>query len=320
LSRRQALTRHAVAGIQIAATVGLLWFVGQRVDLGELSRRLAPSDILWALLMGVAVISVQAVLAAIRLRICVRLLGHELPIRSAWVSCQYAGFFSHTPISFLGGDAMRVWHLTTSGVSLTDSAKAVLVDRALGFMGMMLIVLVITPPLLGAIRDPAMWAGYLLLVAVGLLAAAAFVLLGRFRAPRVWTGYLRWVAEFTTASRHLTSSASDASKAFALAVVVNLGNIVAIWGIGCAYGFELGFREVAVAAPVVFLISMIPISVAGWGLREGAFVVALGLFQIPEGTSLAVSVTFGIALLLAYCPAPVILLLARRKRRGGATT
>lgn len=38
---------------------------------------------------------------------------------------------------------------------------------------------------------------------------------------------------------------------------------------------------------------MIPISIAGWGVREGAMVVGLGLVGVSSSTALSVSLLFG---------------------------
>ena len=49
--------------------------------------------------------------------------------------------------------------------------------------------------------------------------------------------------------------------------------------------------------PIVLLISMLPVSVAGWGVREGAMAIGLGLLDVPHETSIAVSVLFGFVML-----------------------
>ena len=46
--------------------------------------------------------------------------------------------------------------------------------------------------------------------------------------------------------------------------------------------------------PVVVLLLVLPISIAGWGLREGLFVIGFGLFNVPEDTALAASIVFGL--------------------------
>ena len=304
---------------KLAATVALFWFVFSKVDLDDLASKLTAGQIAGALTAGILVISVQALIIAMRLRYCVRLLGQNIRMREAWIACQYGGFFGHTPISFLGGDAMRVWHMVRIGLPLAESAKAVLVDRALGFLGMMTLVLLSMPALHGAIADPRMWGGYIALLSMGIGGSIVFFLLGKLgpvASDRPKT--LRRIVEFASVSKYLTAHPEKAAKAFVLGLAVTSLNVIAIWAISLGYANSIGFLTTFAAVPVVFLIAMIPISVAGWGLREGAFVVALGLFGVPSALSLTVSVTFGIALLLAYSPAALLIVLARRRGAAAA--
>ena len=81
-------------------------------------------------------------------RVYTRVLGLDRePVR---------GIFSHTPISFIGGDAMRVWHLSASHLSVGDSIKAVFLDRVLGFIAMTALALA-SIVLLRSVAPPAMW-------------------------------------------------------------------------------------------------------------------------------------------------------------------
>lgn len=311
--------KHLATLAKLAATVALFWFVFSKVDVVQLAARLTAGQIAAALTAGVAVVSLQAFIVAMRLRYCARLLGHNMKMRDSWIACQYGGFFSHTPISFVGGDAMRVWHMVKVGLPLAESAKAVVIDRALGFFGMMILVILSAPLLYGVVKDPHMWGGYLVLLGIGCGVTIIFFLLGRFasisgRLP----GALRWVAEFATLSRYLSGHPERAFKAFVLGLAVVILNVLAIWAIAWGYSTEIGLRTSFAAAPVVFLIAMIPISVAGWGLREGAFVVAFGLFGVPASSALTVSITFGIAVLLAYSPAAALIVLARRRDASAA--
>ena len=54
----------------------------------------------------------------------------------------------------------------------------------------------------------------------------------------------------------------------------------------------------AIMLPLILLVSMAPISIAGWGVREGAMIVALALVGVSDGDALALSVLFGLALLV----------------------
>jgi hypothetical protein len=67
----------------------------------------------------------------------------------------------------------------------------------------------------------------------------------------------------------------------------------------------------AIMVPVMFL-TMLPISIAGWGIRETAVITGLGLLQVPAQIALASSVAFGVSMLLASLPGMPVVLGARR--------
>jgi len=46
--------------------------------------------------------------------------------------------------------------------------------------------------------------------------------------------------------------------------------------------------------PLVLLVTALPISIAGWGVREGSMVVGLGLLGVPESDAALVSVVIGL--------------------------
>lgn len=50
------------------------------------------------------------------------------------------------------------------------------------------------------------------------------------------------------------------------------------------------------------LAAVLPISVAGWGVREGAMVVSLGWLNVPADAALAISISIGLLQLLVAVP------------------
>jgi hypothetical protein len=50
--------------------------------------------------------------------------------------------------------------------------------------------------------------------------------------------------------------------------------------------------------PPVILVAVVPISIAGWGVREGAMIAAFAYAGLPQSDGLIVSLLFGIGFLL----------------------
>ncbi len=58
--------------------------------------------------------------------------------------------------------------------------------------------------------------------------------------------------------------------------------------------------------PPVTLIQLLPVSLAGWGVREVVLVVALAPFGVPPEAALAISVLFGLCLVVIGLPGGLI--------------
>jgi len=67
--------------------------------------------------------------------------------------------------------------------------------------------------------------------------------------------------------------------------------------------------------PAVVLLSMIPISLAGWGIRESAMVVIFSLVGLDSSAALSISILFGASMFLAGLPGIGFWLLLRNQAR-----
>jgi hypothetical protein len=81
-----------------------------------------------------------------------------------------------------------------------------------------------------------------------------------------------------------------------------------------AHGQQLPFTasDAVAVVPLVLLISMVPVAIAGWGVREGFVVALLGAAGIGSDGALLLSVSFGMTLLLAALPGVAVLIFSTR--------
>jgi hypothetical protein len=78
-----------------------------------------------------------------------------------------------------------------------------------------------------------------------------------------------------------------------MAVANMLTFVFILSGMGVTLPLALGC---ALLVPAIMEIAMLPISLAGWGLREGAAVVAFGALGLPADQALGASIAFGLTL------------------------
>ena len=77
---------------------------------------------------------------------------------------------------------------------------------------------------------------------------------------------------------------------------------------------DLNIIDCFVLIPPVILITTIPISIAGWGVREGAMVAVLAYAGISEGDAFILSLLLGISILIASLPGGLIWIKGGYKR------
>jgi uncharacterized membrane protein YbhN (UPF0104 family) len=78
------------------------------------------------------------------------------------------------------------------------------------------------------------------------------------------------------------------------------------------FGAEVPFWHAIIVSPVAFLLAALPISFAGWGIREGALVYCFALLGVPSDIVLAASVVYGIGLLIGYSPGLIMFYINRK--------
>ena len=104
-----------------------------------------------------------------------------------------------------------------------------------------------------------------------------------------------------------TVSAPRQTPAIAInAVTIHFLTCLAIYLLARTMTVPLGFHECLLLVPIIILTSAIPISFAGWGVREGAMVYLLGQVGIAGSDALAISIAFGLMLLAMGIPGGLI--------------
>ena len=94
-------------------------------------------------------------------------------------------------------------------------------------------------------------------------------------------------------------------------------SLLSILLIAIAIGLHASWWEILVLTPFPLFLSLLPISIGGWGVREGAIVVAFSLVGIGAAQSLAVSFAFGAAIIVASLPGAIVWLLSGGDQRSG---
>ncbi len=299
--------------LRALVSAGLLALVLSRIDLGAAGDRLSGGRWGW-FAAAVLVLLASFVVGAVRWHVFLRAAGIESPVSGA-VRAYLIGTFTNNFLpSQVGGDVTRAWIVSRPGTRVR-AATTVVIDRATA-----LVCLVVVAWLAYA-SDPAPVSGQLaaaLGAATGLLVAAglAVVLLVRLRAgrrrlparPREW---------FLEARRALEACLQGPVVRRTLLVGLGFQGLVvlAAWLVARSIALGVPFSVLAVTLPPVLIATMAPISIAGFGVREGTFVLLLGYAGVSATDATVFSLLAAAAFAVASLPG-ALALVVRARRRG----
>lgn len=306
-------TRKWIAFIvKAVVTGGLIWLVLHGVDFkSALARmaRISPSSAVAA----VGLLMLHCFVAGWRWRIVMRLFGNPLALRDS-IRLFFEGFFFNNALpSTIGGDGIRIYRSVRLGVPFGASVSSVLLDRITGLTGLFILVAAGQPLLYAHIGDTATRLAFAAVLLAGAAGIAA-IILARYIPRRFIPGPLREpVHKLSVATRTAYLHPAVSLPVLGLAVLVQGIIVLSVHVIAVGLGLDVGLFESLVLVPAVLLLSTVPVSIGGWGVREGLMVMALGLAGVPADGALSVSILFGIAQIVAGLPGGALWLAA-----GGA--
>jgi uncharacterized protein (TIRG00374 family) len=242
-----------------------------------------------------------------------------------FVALYFVGMFFNLLLpTSVGGDAVRAIYLNAGSGRRTAALLSVLLDRLSGLLVLLALACV------AAVAYPLplpLWAG----LAVGAAAGGALLLLAvlpastRLLARLDATGSGRR-HKLLAKVRHVATSLHEAFGLFKrrprlvaasglLSLLVQVTGVIQVWLIGLALGFDVPIGVFGVAVPMVALLTLLPVSVSGMGVREAGMVLFLQPAGVPVGPAVTLAfLWFCVQTAGGLCGAVVYLVTGSSKR------
>lgn len=300
-------------------SLGLLLALALLLDPAAIAGHIDGVDPRW-LIAALAVGTLQFALSAERWRRTAARLDVPLGKRRALADYYIAGFANQVLPGGVLGDAGRAWRHSRSSGQTGPAVRAVILERASGqamLLLAVLVTLVATAPgqrlleLLIERLNPSTKPAWMA-VALGLvlLGALTFIVTRHGRLPR-------WLTSLGRDANHALLARRAWPIQLLLSLIV-LASYCAMFAFaGRMIGAEVSTSMLFVLAPVVLLAMLLPISVAGWGVRETAAAGVWVAMGWPAAEGVAISVAYGVLCLVASLPGAVfsVLLPMRHARK-----
>jgi uncharacterized protein (TIRG00374 family) len=270
--------------------VGIFWQLGGEMNPATLLGWVTPSALAW--LAGAGLLLVFSyVLSTLRWMQVMRSLG----LRSRFdtlLSHSLAGqFVSNALPTTIGGDVVRISRLSKNTGDSPGSFSSVVLDRLTGWIVLPLITL------LGLLLNPslrelgaqtrlvvAVALGTLVLLILVLYAADHRLLGGRFRNREGWQ---RFVAAIHLGLGSLRRRPMAVVSVVAVGFIYQFVLVLSAFMAARALGIAVGLTALMVFFPIVLIAQVMPISIAGLGVREFMFVFLLSAVGVPDQQALA---------------------------------
>ena len=307
-----------VLAVKVAVTASLFAWLFTKVPVHEVAALLVGANP-YELALAVLGATSTAVVAALRWKKVAEALRLPLPylffLRGFFVGL----WFNQLLPSGIGGDAVKAWELARVTKNTPASVKSVLLDRASGLGALVLLVALSLPTLYHLFEGRHLFGLFLLLVG-----GAAIGLVFLVSAVR-WRRFLYRRRHGFSLGRMLWKLSRDIHRAFfasprrfftqlGLSLYAQLMGVVVFYLLALSLGANADFVTFVALVPPVFLMMLVPVSLAGWGVREGAVV---GLFTLsgvlPATTALAVSLLYGLVSIVSALPGGVFLFFSKER-------
>lgn len=269
---RQVLTTVLKASVSL----GLLAYLFSKIDLGSVGRALQNLHPVYFAVAWFSFFSLQFV-GIFRWRIMVRLQRFERSFGQL-ASFYFVGLFFNLflPTS-IGGDLGKCYYLAESRSDILRAVTTVLADRISGMIALL------------CIASIALLAGGSLMVPVWMtfftLAGTVLLILGLL-IPFVFPGLLR---RYELPYRYWENPRFMAVS-LVLSFFIQLSVVMISMIIGQAVDVVVPWKSYFVIIPLVTVAGMVPISLNGLGIREGAYVYFLAQTGVAAHQALAFAV------------------------------
>lgn len=293
---RTSLWTHAG---RVAVAGALLWLALRGVDLGALGREIVKPDWSWiaAVLMLVVI---DRALMAWRWVMLVRVVEPQphVPARELVRVFFISSFVGALLPGSIGGDAVRAVSASRLGLPTPVVVGSVAVDRLLGTVSVLLMAVI------GLLFAGRLLDGRILLVVAGLAAvvtigtlvvlfdsrvlARIVTFVGGGRFPTIERLALKGLASLRQYGNHRRALLT----VLLLSVVVQILRTVQAWGLGIALGLTISPEWYFALIPIIIVILILPISVAGFGSGNLAFEQLFAHAGVEPAAALALSVWF----------------------------
>lgn len=294
--------------LRLSVAAGLLFILARSIDLEKAVRLTKEMNLYWVGLAFVLIMGLRVIMA-IRWKVILNSQKMAVPIgeliRITYISMSVGQLLP----GGVGPDLFRGFALNRKNQGrLLHITATILIDRFIGIFSMFFVALA------GAIIADLLRFStnlFLPLLIMNALIVAAWYLSPYFRALTasmsiLQKGNLKKINQLFQALTDREMLKRIFVRIFSLSLVVQLSRIGVFYCLYLAYGSTVDFVYYVIFIPILYVATIIPLSIGGLGVREGTLVYFFSALNVPAEVSVSVGIVYHILHLLGALPGVVL--------------
>jgi len=252
-----------------------------RVSLKEIFTTLSSVNPFW-LILSFSLHSIGLSISAWRWQILMRAQEIEVPFLFLTKSYLVGAFFNQFLPTRFGGDMIRIYDGSRYTGSILKSSAIILTERANGILILLLFAFLASIFRIELTeKNPVIWLSLLIgfggmIFLLFLLSPFITKLINKIK-NKGFTGKIKEKIIFFRDSIIIYKKRKkELIEVTLLSILLQINVIIHYYFIGKALNMDIPFVDYFIIMPVVLLLISIPITISGWGVREGALI---GIFQ-----------------------------------------
>ena len=299
------MKRAVIIGIRFLIAFAILYFVFSRIPLPEVISTLTSTKLKYLIFASIVTMTSQLI-AAYRLKLFTSVQGISLtPLHVFEINLATTFYRLFLPGGNLAGGVIRFFKLASHNKKGMEALASLAYDRIVATIA--LCIVGISFWYIHFPSDSAYLALSMTFLLSGLVLFNIILFYERTTTFATNITEVLHLAFFSSVverfseivKRFKSFSPGSIIFIFALSIISQLLGVLVYYLLARSMDIEISFLAMGWIRSVVVLITMIPISIAGLGLREGALIILLRSYGIRDGDALALSLLiFSITLLL----------------------
>ncbi len=295
--------RLLLLAAKILISGGLIWLIMGAVDFQAASNKFLNANLKF-ISLATFFFFVQVLIGVIRWSAILLAINAFLDFKHCLRFCLIGIFFNQGLPSAFGGDAVRVYLTYKHGLNFFSAINGVILERATTVLTLVPILLSLSPFFMDKMEfensawfNPAVYI-FSISAVVGL---SVLMFLDRLVRKFPSWGFIEALAILAGDTRKVFLT-RHSMRTLGWSLLGHINVCLVVYFLALSLQLKISWLECLILFPPVLLVITIPVSIAGWGVREGAMVTALGLIGVPLEGAVVLSIMYGLLGLLPAIP------------------